>query len=121
MPDDVTAGELDRRLEAHERRTDRIHGELDSRITNLAKDVVPLAEWQRAERFRDAELQRMAREHDEDLTELRDDVIKPLAERVGKLEKRPGVAWGWVVAGGTLLITLLGVFIQAWAAAKGAK
>lgn len=124
MSDDdrrVSTGELDRRLGAHETRTDRIHGELDSRITNLAKDVVPLGEWQRAERARDAELARMAREHDEDLVELRDDVIKPLAERIGKLERRPGVAWGWVVAGGTLLIGLLGVLIQAWAAAKGAK
>lgn len=124
MSDDdrrVSTGELDRRLGAHESRTDRIHGELDSRITNLAKDVVPLGEWQRAERARDAELARMNREHDEDLTELRDDVIRPLAARVESLEKRPGVAWGWVVAGGTLLIGLVGVLIQAWAAAKGAK
>ena len=121
MPDDVTAGELDRRLDAHERRTDRIHGELDSRITNLAKDTVPLLAYQQAERAREAELQRMNRQHDEDMTELRDDVIKPLAARVDKLEKRPGVAWGWAVAGGTLLIGLLGVLIQAWAAAKGAK
>lgn len=121
MADDVTAGELDRRLDAHERRTDRIHGELDSRITNLAKDTVPLLAYQQAERARDAELQRMSREHEGDLTELRDNVIKPLVGRVEKLEGRPGVAWGWVVAGGTLLITVLGVLIQAWAAAKGAK
>lgn len=117
----VSTGELDRRLESHERRTDRIHGELDQRITNVAKDMVPLLAYQQAERARDAELQRVAREHDEDLTELKEDVIKPLAARVEKLEKRPGVAWGWVVAGGTLLVTVLGVLIQAWAAAKGAK
>lgn len=121
MPDDVTAGELDRRLEAHERRTDRIHGELDSRITNVAKDMVPLIVYQQGERDRDRELQRLETEHDQDLTSLRDNVIKPLADRVSKLEKRPGMAWGWFVAGGTLLVTVLGVLIQAWAAAKGAK
>lgn len=121
MADDVTAGELDRRLEAHERRTDRIHGEQDARITNLAKDTVPLLAYQQAERARDQEMARVQREHDEDLTELKDNVIKPLASRVEKLEKRPGVAWGWVVAGGTLLVAVLGVLIQAWAAAKGAK
>jgi hypothetical protein len=121
VADDVSTGELNRRLDAHETRTDRIHGEQDARLTNLAKDMVPLGEWQRAERARDAELQRMDREHAEDLTELKDNVIKPLVGRVEKLEKRPGVAWGWVVAGGTLLITVLGVLVQAWAAAKGAK
>lgn len=121
VADDVTAGELDRRLEAHERRTDRIHGEQDARITNLAKDTVPLLAYQQAERARDQEMARVQREHDEDLTELKDNVIKPLASRVEKLEKRPGVAWGWVVAGGTLLVAVLGVLIQAWAAAKGAK
>lgn len=121
MPDDVTAGELDRRLEAHERRTDRIHGEQDARITNLAKDTVPLLAYQQAERARDAELQRMNREHDEDLAELKDNLIKPLVGRVERLEKRPGLAWGWVVAAGTLIVTVLGVLVQAWAAAKGAK
>lgn len=121
MADDVSAGWVDRRLDAHERHTDRTHDELASRITNLAKDTVPLGEWQRAERARNAELARMSREHDEDLTELKTNVIQPLVGRVEKLEKRPGVAWGWVVAGGTLLIGVLGVLIQAWAAAKGAK
>lgn len=121
MADDVSTGELDRRLDAHERHTDRIHDELASRITDVAKDMVPLSLFQQSERARDQEMQRVAREHDEDLAELKDNVIKPLVGRVEKLEKRPGVAWGWVVAGGTLLITVLGVLIQAWAAAKGAK
>lgn len=119
--DNISTGELDRRLESHERRTDRIHGELDSRIANLAKDTVPLIAYQQAERARDQEIQRIIHEHDEDLTELKDNVIKPLVGRVDKLEKRPGVAWGWVVAGGTLLVTVLGVLIQAWVAARGAK
>lgn len=121
MTDDVSPGEVFRRLKDHEERTDRVHAALDSRVTSLAKDMVSLEAWRTAERARDAESQRLAHEHDEDLAELKDNVIKPLAARVEKLEKRPGVAWGWVVAGGTLLITVLGVLIQAWAAAKGAK
>lgn len=121
MADDISTGELNRRLDAHEERAERAHKEQGDRITDLAAHTVPLGEWQRAERARDQEMTRMARDHDEDMTELKDNVIKPLVGRVEKLEKRPGVAWGWVVAGGTLLVTVLGVLIQAWAAAKGAK
>lgn len=121
MTDDVSTGELNRRLDAHENRTDRIHGEQDARLTNLAKDMVPLSLFQASERARDQEMARMARERDEDLTDLKDNVLKPLVGRVERLEKRPGVAWGWVIVGGTFLVTVLGVLIQAWTAAKGAK
>jgi hypothetical protein len=121
VADDVSTGELTRRLDSHEEGAWRAHEALGSRITDLAAHTVPLGEWQRAERVRDEAMARVEREHDTDLLELRANVIKPLVDRVEKLEKRSGVAWGWVVAGGTLFVTVLGVLIQAWAAAKGAK
>lgn len=121
MADDVSPGELYRRQIDHEQRTDRVHAALDGRLTDLAKDTVPMDVWRTAERARDAEVQRMARERHEDLADLKDTIIKPILGRLDKLEKRPSIAWGWVVVGGTLLVGVLGVLIQAWAAAKGAK
>lgn len=102
MTDDVSPGEVYRRLVDHEQRTDRTHAALDSRITDVAKDSVTVRMWQQAEQDRDREVQ-------------------SLTQRVDKLEKRPGVAWGWIFVAGTFLIGVVGVLIQAWSAAKGAK
>jgi hypothetical protein len=119
--DDVTAGELDRRLEAHERRTDRIHGELDQRITNVAKDMVPLIVYQRSEEGRSRELQRLETEHDQDLLNLHDNVIKPLADRVRALEDRPAMTLGRWLGVATVVIALVALLVQAYGTMKGAK
>ncbi len=113
--------ELDRRLRDHETRTDRIHAEQDNRITQLARDTVPMLVWQQAERVRDGEVQRLEREHDEDLKRLKDDVIAPLAARITALEKRPQMTWGRWIGALTVVAAFLAVVIAAWSAAKGAK
>lgn len=121
MADDVTAGELDRRLEAHERRTDAIHAALDNRITLVAKDMTPLELYNRGERDRDRELGRLEAEHDQDLTSLRDNVIKPLADRVTALEQRPAMTLGrWLGIIG-VAVAFLALAVQAYATWKGAK
>ena len=124
MADDdrrVSTGELDRRLESHERRTDRIHGELDQRITNVAKDMVPLLVYQQSEEERSRALQRLETEHDQDLTSLRDNVIKPLADRVTALEQRPSMTLARWVGVATVVIALVGVLVTAYGTLKGAK
>jgi hypothetical protein len=117
----VGPDELDRRLRDHEARTDRIHAELDNRITQLARDTVPLVVWQQAERTRDLETGRLEREHDEDVKRLRDDVITPLAARVTTLEGRPSMTFGRWVGVLTVVAAFLAVVVAAWSAAKGAK
>jgi hypothetical protein len=121
VADDITAGELDRRLESHERRTDRIHGELDQRITNVAKDMVPLLVYQTGERDRDRELQRLETEHDQDLLNLRDNLIKPLADRVRALEERPAMTLGRWLGAATVAIALVALLVQAYGTLRGAK
>ena len=59
MADEPTPGELYRRQVDHEQRTDRIHGELDDRITRVAAESVPLGTWQQAERARDQQMLRL--------------------------------------------------------------
>lgn len=97
---DPTLGELWRRQQDHEDRAERSHQALSARI--------------------DEQIRRVERDHDEDLAQLRRDAIGSLNERMGRLEGRSGVTWGWIIAGATLLIGVVGVLIEAWSAAKGA-
>lgn len=118
---DVGPDELNRRLDAHERRTDAIHASLDDRITQVARDAVPLLVWQQAERARDAEMQRLDRERREDLDELRRRELGPVIEDVKALKGRPAMTFGrWVAALG-VVAAFLAVLVTAWAASKGAK
>lgn len=102
MPDDVSAGETYRRLVDHETRTDRIHDAMDSRITNLARDTVPLALYQQGERDRD-------------------DDMKALTDRVEKIEDRPAMTWGRWVAVLSVAAAFLGLAVQAYSTMKGAR
>lgn len=102
MPDDVSAGETYRRLRDHETRTDRIHDAMDTRITNLARDSVPLALYQQGERDRD-------------------DDMKALSDRVGKIEERPAMTWTRWAGVLTIAAAFLGLAIQAYSTLKGAK
>lgn len=124
MADDVTAGELDRRLGAHEQRTDRIHGELDQRITNLAKDTVPLDLYNRGERDRDRELQRLETEHDEGMDTLRREHaadIRQVREEIKELRDRPAMTLGKWLGVLTVTVAFLALMVQAWGTWKGAK
>jgi hypothetical protein len=102
VPDDVSAGETYRRLRDHETRTDRIHEAMDSRITNLARDTVPLALYQQGERDRD-------------------DDMKALSGRVEKIEDRPAMTWGRWLAVLTVAAAFLGLAVQAYSTLKGAQ
>lgn len=113
MPDDVSPGEVYRRLLDHEARTDRVHSALDSRVTNLARDTVPLALYQQGERDRDKEIQRLEDEHDADIRQVRGELKE--------LRERPQMTMGrWAVVG-TAVIALMALLIQAYGTLKGAK
>ncbi|WP_202235309.1 hypothetical protein [Actinacidiphila reveromycinica] len=102
MPDDVSVGETYRRLQDHERRTQREHEALDTRITNLARDTVPLQLYQQGERDRD-------------------DDMKAVTDRLGKVEDRPAMSlarWLGIV---TVVVAFLALAVQAWGTLKGAQ
>lgn len=117
----VSSGEVYRRLADHEQRTDRVHAALDSRITDVAKDMVPLTLYNQAERDRDRALARLEAEHDQDLTSLRDNVIKPIADRVRALEERPAMTFGRWLGIATAAIALVALLVQAYGTLRGAK
>lgn len=120
MPDDVSTGELDRRLRDHEARTDRIHGEQDTRIARVAAESVQLDLWQQAERARDAEAQRLKQEHADDMTRLKEDFIRPLRTDVDALKASRRMTFGRWVALATVVTGFLTVVVAAWAVTKGA-
>lgn len=102
MDDGVSPGEVYRRLMDHEQRTDRVHAALDSRITDVAKDMVPVRMWQQAEQDRDREIQ-------------------GLAARVDKLEERPGMTLGRWLGILTVAAAFLALAVQAYGTIQGAK
>jgi hypothetical protein len=121
VPDEPTTGEVYRRLQDHETRTALEHRAIEERITRVASESVPLSVWQQAERARDADMQRMERERVQAIEAVKEDVIQPLRERVGTLEKLRGMSFGrWVGALG-VVAAFLAVVVTAWAATKGAK
>lgn len=102
MPDDVSAGETYRRLRDHETRTQREHDAIDNRITNLAKDTVPLNLYQQGERDRDSDM-------------------KAVTDRLGKVEDRPSMTltrWLGVL---TVAAAFLALAVQAYSTLKGAQ
>lgn len=102
VTDDVSPGEVYRRLVDHEQRTDRTHAALDSRITDLAKDAVTVRMWQEAEQDRDREVQ-------------------ALVGRVEKLEERPALSFGRWLGILTVAVAFLALAVQAYGTIKGAK
>lgn len=101
MADDPSIGELSRRLDRAER--------------DWAEDIARL----RTEHA--ADIQRVEREHADDLRKLREDVIRPLRERLAALEKRPSLTAGrWAVIA-TAVIALAALLIQAYGTIKGVK
>lgn len=102
MTDDVSPGEVYRRLVDHEQRTDRTHAALDSRITDVAKDMVPVRMWQQAEQDRDREVQ-------------------GISGRLDKLEERPAMTFGRWLGVLTIVIAVLALAVQAYGTMQGAK
>lgn len=112
MADEVSPGEVYRRLLDHEARTDRVHAALDSRLADMAKDMVPLTLYQQGERDRDREIQRLDEEHDENFRQVRSE-IKELRERPQMTVTR----WVGVATAAIMLVALL---VQAYGTLKGA-
>lgn len=113
MPDEVTIGELDRRLRDHEKRTDRIHGEQDTRITNVAAGMVPLASFQAAEQAHREAVARLEREHEQDIAELR--------AELRELRERPALSMGRIAVIVTAVVAMLALMVQAYGTLKGAR
>lgn len=100
MADEPSAGELGRRIDRVER--------------DWAADVALL----RAEHTSD--IDRLGREHVEDLRKFREDVIRPISERVSVLERARGMSFGrWIGVLG-VIAAFAGVIVTAWATSKGA-
>lgn len=112
MADEISLGEVYRKLLDYEHRVDRIHAALDSRLTDLAKDTVPLTLYQQGERDRDKEIQGLK----ESIRQVRDDHAGELRE----LRERPQMTLGRWLAVGSVVVAILGVMIEAYAALKGA-
>lgn len=96
---DARPEEIARQLEAHERRTDAIHAELGARITQVARDGVPMVVWQQAqqaqadvlarvEREHDAAVQRLAQEHGRDIAELKAQIREEFRELREEMTER---------------------------------
>lgn len=120
MADEPSPGELDRRFTAHELRTDRQHAELEAHINRVAAEMVPLNVYQADQRARDQQQAQAQRDHDDDLRQLREDVIKPMDNRLGILERAKSMSFArWVGALG-VVAAFAGVIVTAWATSKGA-
>lgn len=103
MPDDISIGEVYRRLQDHEQRTALEHRALDDRITRTAADAVQADVHDRIERERDRELGKLDR-------------------RVEVVERRPvpSMTFGKWMALVTVATGILTVIVAAWAVTKGA-
>lgn len=75
---------------------------MDTRITSVARDSVPLALYQQGERDRD-------------------DDMKAISDRVAKIEERPAMTWTRWAGVLTIAAAFLGLAVQAYSMLKGAK
>lgn len=100
MADDVSAGEVFRRLKDHEERTDRVHAAFDSRLSELAKDSVTYRE-----------IKRLEEEHDTDIAEVRGQ-IKELRDKPNMTLTR------WLTVLG-VVAAFLTVGVMAWGTLRG--
>lgn len=124
MADDVSTGELNRRLDAHEKRSERAHEVLGDRITDLASHTVPLGEFQAAERSRAETALRLEREHDEDIHAVRSEIkeqIRQVREEIKESRERSNMTWGRWLGVLTVVAAFLAVFVTAWGSMRGAK
>lgn len=102
MSDDITPGELDRRMRDHEQRTVIEHKTIHDRIGRISTESVQLDVHAQVEKDRDRE-------------------IKALEQRVRALETKPGITWGRAMAGVTVVIAILALMIQAYSTVRGIK
>lgn len=111
-------------------RHDHQHAELDGRI---ARDMVPMPLYtadQRAMERRFTELERdiadVVSRHERDLNAVKSDKadgtrVKTVEDRVTALEARPANMRNYLIALAGLALTLLGIVVSAYFAARGAN
>lgn len=121
MPDEFTLGELHRNQREHEQRSIEQHRALDERITNLANHSVTESVYRLDKDATVETARRLERDRVEGERKLREDVIKPLLERVALLEKRPALTIGRIAVIATAFIALAALLVQAYGTLKGAK
>lgn len=121
MSDEVTLGEVRRGLQEHRQTSSDQHRALDERITSLANHSVTDAVYQLDKAATVEMARRLERDRVEDVRKLRDDVIKPLSDRLDKVEGRPAMSlarWLGVV---TVALGLAALLVQAYGTLKGAR
>jgi hypothetical protein len=124
VPDEVSSGEVYRRLQDHEQRTDRAHAALDSRITSVARDAVPLALFKQEGKDRDRELARLEQEHDEGMQQLRREHAEDITQvrrELRELRERPGMTLGRWLGVATVVAAFLALAVQAFGTLRGVK
>ncbi len=99
---DITPGELDRRMRDHEHRMNNEHQVIHARIARVAAESVQVDVHERIEKQRDKEL-------------------ADLAKRLERLETRPSIAWGRLVTSVTAVVAVMGLLIQAYSTVKGVR
>jgi len=102
MSNDITTGELDRRIRDHEKRSAAEHQVIHDRISRVSSESVQVDVHTEIENERKKEIEEVKR-------------------RVSALEARPGITLGRAVVAITVLVGILGLLIQAYTAVKGAK
>lgn len=122
--DGVTPGEVYRRLLDHKQDSDRTHAALDAKLTDLAKDTVPLRLFQQSEGERVRELQRLESEHDEGMAMLRREHaedIRQVRGEIKELRERPNAAFSRWTTLLSVVTAILTVAVMAWGTLRGAK
>lgn len=102
MADEPTAGEVYRLLQDHKQQSALEHRSMDERITQVARDSLPLDVYQADQRARDRE------------ERARD-------KRLDGLEQRPALTAGRIAVIATAVIALAALLVQAYGTLKGAK
>jgi chromosome segregation ATPase len=128
VADDVSSGEVFRRLKDHEERTERVHAALDGRITEVARDMVPLSLYQQTQRDQERELQRLESEHDEAVQDLRKEhqadisaVRGEVADLRRETRERPQMTLSrWLGVLG-VVAAYLTLAVMAWQTMRGSK
>lgn len=102
MVDDVSTGELDRRIRDHEMRSVQEHQTLHARISKVSSDSVQMDVQNQVEKDRDKEM-------------------AAVIARLVKVETRPGLTWSRALAGATVVVGIIALLLQAYATVRGAQ
>lgn len=124
MADEVTLGEVRRGFLEHRQTSADQHRALDERITGVAATSVTVAVWQQAERARDAEVQRLAHEHQAEAQRLQQEHARDIAavrDEIKVIRERPWLTTGRFVVIFGAVLALATLLVTAWPILRGGK